>query len=759
MSTNYPGSLDTTSNLPDTITDGVATQTVHAAYHNNVNDAVLAVEGTLGVNPQGSYSTVVARLNDSVTRTPGNGSQVIKPSLDERAFVLRPFSDAQTNKLVEIQNAAGASVIGYIDKTGNASFASLAIAGTALASTNLSDTSSIARLASTNTFTVGQTISANSGLTLSGSGSKSLLAITATSGNPGLTIGSDTTLYRSASNTLATDGALTFPQSTGTTVVLSSSVSTVLAFDLKANGTHEWANGSGAVDTNWYRRGVSLIGTDYTVDVGLEVISRSGATAQTKIGALGPSNQAGITFGTSGTFTFYLSGVNAVTSTGLLVVGGLQAPSVNATIGFQVNGSNLASTHLADSASLARSASPSLTGTPTTTTAAVDTNTSQIASTAFVLGQAASATPLVDGSAAVGTSTRFARADHVHPTDTTRAPLASPALTGTPTTPTASALTNNTQVASTAYVDSAVASGLPPGVVLPFAGFIAPTGFLMADGSSTNRTTNANLFNNITFTQATTTTNLSTSLVVSDSTTMFVGMAVEGTGVQTGTTVSVIVDPTHVTLSLAANASGSPTCRFFPHGNGNGTTTFNVPDGQGRGIHGRGTHASVSAVGKSEGLAVSSRTPLHGHGLGTIAISASGSHAHTFTGTAGTTDAQGSHSHGVSGSTSGVGDHSHSGTPTGFNLFSGYNFSGSSTAWTNGSANGGSTGAAGGHSHSVSGGTDTQGSHSHNVTPAGTNSSTMHVHNTGDFSGTIGTTSSAPLEAPAYLVLNYIVKT
>lgn len=61
-------------------------------------------------------------------------------------------------------------------------------------------------------------------------------------------------------------------------------------------------------------------------------------------------------------------------------------------------------------------ASPTLTGTPLSTTAAVDTNTTQVATTAFVLAQAGSATPLVDAATAVvGTSTRFARADHVHP--------------------------------------------------------------------------------------------------------------------------------------------------------------------------------------------------------------------------------------------------------------------------------------------------------------------------------------------------------
>jgi hypothetical protein len=44
-----------------------------------------------------------------------------------------------------------------------------------------------------------------------------------------------------------------------------------------------------------------------------------------------------------------------------------------------------------------------------------------------------SATPVMDGTAAVGTATTAARADHVHATDTSRAPLASPTFTGTVT--------------------------------------------------------------------------------------------------------------------------------------------------------------------------------------------------------------------------------------------------------------------------------------------------------------------------------------
>jgi hypothetical protein len=77
--------------------------------------------------------------------------------------------------------------------------------------------------------------------------------------------------------------------------------------------------------------------------------------------------------------------------------------------------------------------SPSFTGTPIAPTASADQNDTQIATTAFVLGQASSANPVVSGTAAAGTSVKYARADHVHPTDTSRAPLASPTFTGTVT--------------------------------------------------------------------------------------------------------------------------------------------------------------------------------------------------------------------------------------------------------------------------------------------------------------------------------------
>lgn len=68
----------------------------------------------------------------------------------------------------------------------------------------------------------------------------------------------------------------------------------------------------------------------------------------------------------------------------------------------------------------ARLDSPTFTGVPKAPTAAQDTNTTQIATTAFYANQASLVAPQPDGAAVPGTSLRFARADHVHPTDTSR---------------------------------------------------------------------------------------------------------------------------------------------------------------------------------------------------------------------------------------------------------------------------------------------------------------------------------------------------
>jgi hypothetical protein len=107
-------------------------------------------------------------------------------------------------------------------------------------------------------------------------------------------------------------------------------------------------------------------------------------------------------------------------------------------------------------------ASPAFTGSPTAPTAAVDNNSTAIATTAYVQQQAGASTPAMDGTASAGSSLKWSRQDHVHPTDTSRAPLASPTFTGTPAAPTPTAGDNTTKVATTAFVTTAIAGVTPP---------------------------------------------------------------------------------------------------------------------------------------------------------------------------------------------------------------------------------------------------------------------------------------------------------
>ena len=75
-----------------------------------------------------------------------------------------------------------------------------------------------------------------------------------------------------------------------------------------------------------------------------------------------------------------------------------------------------------------------------------------------------------------------------------KAPLASPVLTGTPTAPTPTAGDSSTQIATTAFVGTQVASSTPAGAVLSFAMTSAPTGWLECDGAAISRTSYATLF-------------------------------------------------------------------------------------------------------------------------------------------------------------------------------------------------------------------------------------------------------------------------
>jgi microcystin-dependent protein len=93
------------------------------------------------------------------------------------------------------------------------------------------------------------------------------------------------------------------------------------------------------------------------------------------------------------------------------------------------------------------------------------------------------------------------------------------------------------------------ATGIPVGALLPFPVATPPAGWLVCDGAAVSRTTYPVLF-------------------------ALIGVA---------------------------------------FGAGDGSTTFALPDIQGRGIVGKGPHADVDVIGDNDGLAAAARTPKHRH--------------------------------------------------------------------------------------------------------------------------------------------------
>ena len=108
--------------------------------------------------------------------------------------------------------------------------------------------------------------------------------------------------------------------------------------------------------------------------------------------------------------------------------------------------------------------SPTLSGTPRSVTAAANTNTTQIATTAFVTVAVTNANANVTTALA------------------TKSNITSPTFTGTPAAPTPAITANTTQLATTSFVHNL----FPRGIVLMWSGSVVsiPTGWALCDGTN-----------------------------------------------------------------------------------------------------------------------------------------------------------------------------------------------------------------------------------------------------------------------------------
>lgn len=145
---------------------------------------------------------------------------------------------------------------------------------------------------------------------------------------------------------------------------------------------------------------------------------------------------------------------------------------------------------------------------------------------------------------------------------------------------------------------------VPVGTIIDFGGFVIPEHYYYCDGTAKNRVRDYLLFNAITTTETVTLTNGVNTFTVVSSADYYIGMHIEGTGIPAATTISNISGTT-ITMSANATATGPSLVRFFAWGNGDGSTTFNLPALQGWVTAGAGgaTISSHDGVGLEGGSA------------------------------------------------------------------------------------------------------------------------------------------------------------
>lgn len=138
----------------------------------------------------------------------------------------------------------------------------------------------------------------------------------------------------------------------------------------------------------------------------------------------------------------------------------------------------------------------------------------------------------------------------------------------------------------------------PVGSIMDYSGFTVPTNWQLAYGQALSRTDYPDLLTAITIREttvscisgSTTLTGFSTTVGIS------IGQPIEATCISTGVTVASIATLSSITVSSAAVSTSTVTATIFPWGNGNGVSTFNVPDLRGRVTPGADAMGGVSSA-------------------------------------------------------------------------------------------------------------------------------------------------------------------
>lgn len=179
---------------------------------------------------------------------------------------------------------------------------------------------------------------------------------------------------------------------------------------------------------------------------------------------------------------------------------------------------------------------------------------------------------------------------------------------------------------------------IPAGAEMDYAGIQLPAGWYFTAGQAVSRTTDAPLFNalTITCTGNTHTNTTLDNLSLNPNLQGLLGAFVEGTGIQTGTTIASFASGSSLVLSLPATSSNTGiTIRFLPYGQGDGSTTFNIPDRRGTVSFARddmnGTARGLLTKNTTQGIDGIRLNAFGGEQSHTLIVAESPSHGHTAT--------------------------------------------------------------------------------------------------------------------------------
>lgn len=115
MATNFPAGLDTFPAVSASTPEDTS-GSEHHVLHNNKADAIAAIESELGVNPSGSYATVVARL-DAIGLGTGNANIAVTLPVSpiDGDFYLDQASPPPADTYIAQGNAGAAKTVNIND--------------------------------------------------------------------------------------------------------------------------------------------------------------------------------------------------------------------------------------------------------------------------------------------------------------------------------------------------------------------------------------------------------------------------------------------------------------------------------------------------------------------------------------------------------------------------------------------------------------------------------------------------------------------